>query len=139
MTRVEVAAEINARIGFWLVETEITAADTTGNLKEPLDDALAAMGVAQEDRATAEPADGDRFILEAEYHTLRKVVRVLALRFNVGLGGNSFQLRQLFENAKVMLDDAELRLREATGVWVGSLDLAFTDSVAVDEFGAAAS
>ncbi len=138
MTRVEAVAEVNARIGLWLIEAAITAADTSGNLKEPLDDALAAMGVARVNRPTAQPVDGDRFVLEAEYHTLRKVVRVLGRRFDLASEGDNLRLAQVRKHAEIDLADAAARLREVTGFWVGSLDLAFVAVETIDEFGAVA-
>ncbi len=74
--------------------------------------------------------------MEAEYHALRKVVRLLALRFDISSEGDSLRLRQVFENAKAMLEDAAARLRAEC--WVGSLDLAFVDTETVDEYGAVA-
>ena len=104
MNRATVAAEVGVRLSAQLADVGLTAADTTGNLKEPIDDALRAMGTAEADLATAAPDDATGFLAMVRYHTLRRVWELQGDRFNVGLAGKSFSLQQAFANTERLLN-----------------------------------
>ena len=81
--------------------------DSAGNLKEPIDDALRAMGYAEDDLAGAEPENARGFIAMVRYHTLRAVWERIGDRFNVSTSGDSFSLNQGFGNVEKLLKQAE--------------------------------
>lgn len=111
MTRADVAAYIGERYGAYLEAVGRTAADSAGNLKPAIDDALRALGVAPSALATAEPSDEDGFMAQAEYHALRAIVRDLgATQFDVGLDGNNYRLEQIWKHAREDLKDAQTRV-----------------------------
>jgi hypothetical protein len=110
MTRVEAVAYLAAVLDDVLSDAGVNATDTTGGLKEPLDDALLAMGYATEDLAIAEPTDARWFRLMAEYHTLRRVLVKLALRFRLSTGGNALSLEQVHAHVKDRLNEVAAAL-----------------------------
>jgi hypothetical protein len=55
MSRAQLAAELWGRLGTQFTEAGITNTDTTGNLKEPVDSTLLALGVSYGDLATLGP------------------------------------------------------------------------------------
>lgn len=78
MSRAQLSAELWGRLGAEFTAAGITNADTTGNLKEPLDSALLSMGVAYGDLATATVPDSDiqRAIAWAEYYGYDRLIAV---------------------------------------------------------------
>ena len=66
----------------------LAATDTSGALKEPLDRAFRALGVAEADLAGAAAADGDeeRAIAYASYFVLSRAAGALAGRVDVSVG-----------------------------------------------------
>lgn len=115
MTRLEVAAAVGARLVTQLGDAGMSAADSSGNLKEPIDDALRAMGYAEADLATAEPEDARGFIAMVRYHALRVVWERIGDRFNVSTSGDSFALNQAFGNVEKLLDRASQDVIEIFG------------------------
>jgi len=108
-------AEVTAHLATWydapLADAGIVATDTPGGLKEILDEALRAMGTVDASLAAAAPTDGAGFRALAEYHAMRRVVRKLQPRFNLAPGGGeNYSLRQAFENAMILLREAEARV-----------------------------
>ncbi len=59
MSRAQLAAELWGRLQTQFTVAGITNADTTGNLKEPVDSALMALGIGYGDLPTATVADSD--------------------------------------------------------------------------------
>lgn len=115
MTRNDVATYLGAVLDDLLADTGIAATDTSGNLKEPLDDALRSMGTATADLATAEPDDDRRFLLTAEYHTLRRMLAKLAVRFRLSTGGTALSLEQVHDHVKDRFDEVKAELIAAYG------------------------
>ena len=76
LTRAQAAAELAARTGRALIGVGLTAADTTGNLKEPLDDTFRALGTAHGSvaSATVEEADLDQFLSVGAVFVLRRAL-----------------------------------------------------------------
>ena len=107
MNRSEVAVAVGSRLVTQLGDAAMSAADTSGNLKEPIDDALRAMGYAEADLAAAEPEDARGFIAMTRYHALRAVWERIGDRFNVSTSGDSFALNQAFGNVEKLLKAAE--------------------------------
>jgi hypothetical protein len=77
MNRAALVAELWIRLQRVFVVVGITDEDTPGNLKEPVDDTLRALGVAYADLATGEVADSDidKAIILAEYYGLKTVYK----------------------------------------------------------------
>jgi hypothetical protein len=55
MSRAQLAAELWGRLGTQFTEAGITNIETTGNLKEPVDSTLLALGISYSDLATLGP------------------------------------------------------------------------------------
>lgn len=130
MDRVDIAAYIGARYGAYLDAVSRTAADSAGNLQAPIDDALRALGFAEDELATAETitAESDEDLrVQAAYHTMAQVVRDLrATIFDVNTGGDSFRLSQIRAAAESELAE----LRDAVMARFGTLGVV-ADSSAV--------
>lgn len=107
MTRDEAAVEVGRRLSVVLAEAGIAVADTAGNLKEPLDDALRAMGYAETDLATAESDDAAGLLAMLRYQALRTAEERLAAKFDLSTGGDSFRLSQIAANVRALLARAE--------------------------------
>lgn len=120
MTRADLVAHLDAWHSELLADAELDAADTVGNLKEPIDAALRAMGVTAADLATATPTDEDGFIAQGEYHVLRRIVRALSTRFDVGIDGDSYRLSQSVAHARALLNEAEARVLALFGAIHGA-------------------
>src|SRR5690348_7922993 len=131
MLRSDVATLIALDLSSVLSAANMQGTDTLGNLKEPIDRALRAMGVASADLPIAEPADDSLFEAQAMYETLRTVYRRLGDQINLATGGDNYQLNQMFANVKSLLDEAAARVaalggsRGGSGVVVGVMDTAF--------------
>lgn len=99
MNRAEAAAYVGERLGAYLVAASRTAADSAGNLKPVIDDALRALGYAAAAVPTAAPSGEDAeedFRVQLVYRTLLQVVRDLGpTHFAVGASGDSFALNQV--------------------------------------------
>lgn len=108
MLRAEVAEEIGLRLDVLLTEVGLSPADEAGALKEPIDDALRAMGYAEDDVPTAAPEDPATFIAMVLYWTLRRALFVLQTRFDASLpGGLSASQNQVTKNVERLLVIAE--------------------------------
>ena len=77
LTRSQAATAVGARSGRALVQVGLTTADTTTNLKEPLDDTFVALGVPYASVASATVEDSDlHFLLAvAEVFVLRRALQ----------------------------------------------------------------
>lgn len=111
ISRATATSELAARTGRVLVTVGLTAADTTGNLKEALDDTFRAMGTAYADLATAtvDTDDLDQFLAIGAVYVLRR-----ALDEAVGFAdvaattlGTSKRKSQIVANLRARLADAE--------------------------------
>lgn len=142
MLRSDAATLVALDLSAVLTAANMQGTDTTGNLKEPLDRALRAMGVAESDLATAAPDDGALFEAQAQYETLRTISRRLGDQMSLGTGGDNFQLNQVFTNVQTLLKEAADRVKAlggspgGSGIAVGVWDTGFAAVVADDEYGA---
>lgn len=107
MTRAEAAAILGAELATPLADAGMVATDSTGNLKEPLDRALRALGYGAAELAGAEPADDAGFLALATWEALRTVWRRMSDRFDLGLSGTSLRLSQSVATVQAMLAEAE--------------------------------
>ncbi len=93
--------------------------DTSGSLKEPLDAAEAAMElvtIPETDAAGIEAA----YMALVRYHVLLRIRDEIALRFDVGIAGDSYRLSQSQAQIEKLLTDA----REAAIFLAGSAAVA---------------
>lgn len=76
LTRTEAGDELAARAGAHLIAVGLTTADSTGHLKEPLDDTFRALGVAWVDLpdATVDEADLNKFLAVGTVFVLRRAL-----------------------------------------------------------------
>lgn len=108
MTRAEMAAQLGIRLASVLAKVGLAAADVSGALKEPIDDALRSMGYAEDELATAAPDDAVGFLAMARYQTLRHVRDALATQFDASLpGGLSGRRSQVFAQVTILVEAAE--------------------------------
>ena len=141
MDRAGVAGLVGSDLSAVLAAAGMAATDSAGALKEPIDRALRSMGYGEAALAGAAPADGALFEAQAQYETLRTVLRRLGDQTNLGLGTTSLSLNQLFANVKALLAEAEDRVRSlggapgGSGVGTGALDLGWQTAGAGPEWG----
>ncbi|MCA9878216.1 MAG: hypothetical protein KC442_10560 [Thermomicrobiales bacterium] len=98
MNRAEAAAYIGERFGAYLNAVGRTAADSSGNLKPAIDDALRALGFADADLPTGETsgAEADEDLrVQLPYRTLGQVCRDLGATYFDVTVGDSFRLSQV--------------------------------------------
>lgn len=107
MNRSEVASAVGSRLVTQLGDAAMSAADTSGNLREPIDDALRAMGYTEADLATAEPEDARGLIAMVRYHVLRIVLERIGDRFDYSDPDGSARLNQTIGNVEKLLARAE--------------------------------
>ena len=125
MTRADIVGYIAARLGSLVSEAGLAPSDTTGNLKEPLDDALRVMGYAEADIATANPTDTRYVLICARYQTLLRIQEAIADRFDVSVGGDSFKLQQVIDNVEKLLAKARIEMVTTSGFQSGTISLGF--------------
>lgn len=94
MNRAAAAAEMGTRLAALLTDAGMSAADQAGQMKEPLDDAFRALGFAEADLATADSGDPVGLLAMLRLFTLRAVRDSIAIRFDVGISGDSYRLSQ---------------------------------------------
>lgn len=99
--------ETARRLGTILTAATIAATDTTGNLKEPIDDALRMLGYAESELATAEPASSLPFLALVRYTTLRLAWDRRSQSFDLNSEGTGLRLQQRVATLERMLKDAE--------------------------------
>jgi hypothetical protein len=111
LNRDEAAGELANRSGRALTAVGLLTSDTTGNLKEPLDDTFRAFGVAYGDLPDAELDEGDldRFLAVGAVYVLRR-----ALSEAIGFAdvaatalGTSKRKSQIVQNLEKRLAEAE--------------------------------
>ena len=120
MTRADAVAAIAAELSSLLTSAGMAAADTTGNLKEPIDRALRTLGYAASELATATPDDDAGFLALAIYESLKTIVARLAANFDIATAGDSYRLQQVFANAKSVLEQAAATVAGLYGSAVAS-------------------
>jgi hypothetical protein len=139
------ATFLGERFGAYLDVVLRTATDTAGNLMPVIDDALRALGTVAADLATAAPAGEDAeedFRVQLAYRAMLQVVRDMGNLFNLSTAGDTFQLRQMRENAEKDLAIAKEAVLERFGtlgvvasdsdVFVATIDLNFLEDAAFD-------
>lgn len=111
MTRAELAAWIGARYGAYLSAASRPATDAPGGLKEPMDDALLALGYLEANLATAAPTESVAVAdlrAAGAYFTMVQVVRDLGVLFDLGTSsGGNYRLSQMRAAAEKDLAQAE--------------------------------
>lgn len=103
MNRADAAAIVASRYPTQLADAGMTGADTPGNLKEPLDDALLALGHGYDDLAGGDDRDPMGFVTLARYYTLRAVLARVSDRFDLSSAGDSLRLSQTVEQVRALL------------------------------------
>jgi len=132
VTRSDIVAYLIARYGRLLAEAEVVMTDSVGGLKEPIDDALRAMGYAEADLATAAPTDTWGSLIYVRYQTLLRIQEAIADRFDVTVDGDSFRLQQMIDNVEKLITKARDEMIATFGVasltvQSGTLNLGFLD------------
>ena len=111
LTRAQATAELAARTGRVLVTVGLLATDTTGNLKEPLDDTFRALGTAYANiaSATVDTADLDQFLAIGAVYVLRRALDEAMGYADVAATslGTSKRKSQIVANLRARLADAE--------------------------------
>lgn len=118
MTRAEAVAFIGARFATYLTAAQRAATDTTGNLKEVLDDAFRVLGFAAADWPTAETTDaeGDEdLMVQLPYRTLEQVCRDLGATYFDVTVGDSFKLSQVRTACQKDMETAERAVMDRFG------------------------
>lgn len=135
MSRSDALAYLSGTLAQWITDAGLTAADTTGNLKEPIDDALLMTGTAYADLATATVADDDalgyRKVLK--YTGLLRIQDAIGARVDISLDGpqmsksRSQAVKSLAEIVKAAKADADVFI-VSTGTWdSGSIALDYIE------------
>lgn len=110
LTRAQAAIEISAQYGDAMLAVGKPATDTSGSLKEPIDLALRAIGVAQgsEVTATIAGADVDRFLVIGGYFVIRRALAAAMGMADVAATtlGVSKRKSQIADNLRKQLDEA---------------------------------
>lgn len=137
MTRADLASYLANVHGALLAEAGVAATDTAGALKEPVDDALLALGTDYADLATATIASAD--IVGARklgnLAVLERVYRAVLNRVDIEIDGPETRKRrsQMVGNLKTALDAAKAEAAPYLAVgssWAGgSLSLDFLEPV----------
>jgi hypothetical protein len=111
LNRDEAAGELANRSGRALTAVGLLTSDTTGNLKEPLDDTFRALGVAYGDLIDADVEEGDldQFLAVGTVYVLRHALAASSGFANVAATalGTSKQKQQIVQNLEKRLLEAE--------------------------------
>jgi hypothetical protein len=136
MTRAQLAADLWGMLQRQFAEADIANEDSTGNLKEPVDSTLLALGVDYAELATAEVANSDvvKARILARYYGLSAVYDAVLNSVDVQVDAPNVNLRrsQRVANLKAAVDAARAVALpfisvENEGSWfVGSVDLGIT-------------
>ncbi|MBS0478651.1 MAG: hypothetical protein JSR79_05055 [Proteobacteria bacterium] len=134
MIRSDVVALVATELAPLLALAQMQGTDTTGNLMEPVDRALYAMGATTpSDPIISWPA----LLYEAQvsYEVLRTIWRRLGDQINLSSEGDSYQLNQAFANVSALLEEAAARVVSLGGSLAGPdarpgmMDLGFTATI----------
>lgn len=111
MTRAQLAADLWGMLQRQFVEAGITNDDSTGQLKEPVDSTLLALGIDYSDLAAAEVANTDvsKARILARYYGLSTIYDAVLDRVDEQVDAPSVNLRrsQMVTQVKAALDNAE--------------------------------
>src|SRR4051812_16690069 len=111
LSRAQAATELAARAGAHLRAAGLLTTDTTGNLKEPLDDTFRALGVTYSGLAVATVAESDldQFLAVGTVYVLRAAVAESSKLADVAATtlGTSKRQNQITENLERALVRAE--------------------------------
>jgi hypothetical protein len=111
LTRTQLATLLGTRAGVNLRAVGLTSADSTGNLKEPLDDTLRALGVPYGSEASATLDDGRvaAFLAVGAVYVLRRALDEASGFADVAATalGTSKSKSQIVKNLRERLADAE--------------------------------
>jgi len=112
LNRATLATLLGTRAGANLRAVGLTTADTTGNLKEPLDDTLRALGVPYGSEASATQDEGQvsRFLAVGAVYVLRRALDEASGLADVSattLGASKSQ-SQIVKNLRDRLAEAEM-------------------------------
>lgn len=144
MNRAALAAELWGRLQRPFAEVGITNSDTTGNLKEPIDATLLALGTAWGDVATGTVAAGDELkaITVAVYYGYAAMLDAVSTRVTRSLSAASPQvsrtdaftdLTKTLEAAMARAKAAALPYLPADSSWgYGTVSLGFIESEACE-------
>ena|SRR5215216_6276768 len=102
-----VANEVGIRLATPLAGAGMSADDTAGSLKEPIDDALRLLSYAEDDIPTAIPDDASGFLALTRWTTLKAILERISSQFDLSTGGDSFRLSQVVGNVERLLGLAE--------------------------------
>lgn len=118
MNRADAVSFLGPRYAKYLATVGRTAADSTGNLKEPIDDAFIALGTALADVPTAQTldAEGDEDLrVQLSYRLMAQLKRDLATNMDVSSQGDSIRLSQIRAAAENDLKDAAAAVMDRFG------------------------
>lgn len=126
-TRAWARGEAFARLATPLTDAGMANDDSPGNMKEPLDDALFALGYKVEELTAAEPSDAMGFLALTKYFALKLAKVKMADRFNISGKAGSYALNQSFKNVGELLKEAEA---EVTGIF-GVIPMGTADAIQI--------
>ena len=133
MGRADAVTFLSNKYGRYVAAVGMAATDTDDDLKEPIDEALRALAVAEGDLATAVVADADMPAFRAllKVKGLEQIASAAGALFDVGVRGDSFRLSQLRaaidKDLIRALSDPLAKRHLAVGFAVGSIDFDFTE------------
>jgi hypothetical protein len=111
LTRTQLATLLGTRAGVNLRAVGLTTADSTGNLKEPLDDTLRALGIPYGSEASATLDDGQvsAFLAVGAVYVLRRALDEASGFADVAATalGTSKSKNQIVKNLRERLAEAE--------------------------------
>lgn len=139
MSRADSASYLAGTLAQWLTDAGLTAADTSGNLKEPIDDALLMTGTTYSDLTTATVADTDvpGFRKVLKYTGLLRIQDAIGSRVDLQLDGpqmsksRSQAVKSIAEIIKTAKESAEPFIT-TSGAWSqGTVALDYLEPEAV--------
>lgn len=113
--RLDVLPYLGAILDDVLADAGIAVEDAASNLKEPLDAAEAGMAFTDLD-LTDDAGREAAFFALAEYQTLLRVKRKIAMRFDIGTGGDSYALSQPLKQIDSLIATAKERAIALAGL-----------------------
>lgn len=84
----------------------MTAVDSTGNMKEPLDDALRGLGYEETEVPTANHDDVSGLLTVTRYYTLRAILERISTSFDLTDEGSAFRLSQVVDQTRKLMNEA---------------------------------
>jgi hypothetical protein len=140
MSRMELAGYLWGRLQAQFTEVGIVNADSSGNLKEPLDDTFVALGFSFSDAATAtvEDADTQKALALVRYYGLTTVYDAALNRTDEqkSVGAPSVSLSQNKSQFVRQLENALFRAKENAEPFLPKGDTWIFGSISTDTIGA---